>query len=119
VRVRERVSVNSRVVTGTVDGADDDASEAGVGGEADPESAAERAVEAERRRLFTLITRMVNWDNIGDEHLMRDVREEIRRSIEILSRRTKNNPVLIGEPGVGKTAIVEGLARRQRYLAVA
>ena len=38
--------------------------------------------------------------------------EEIRRTIEILSRRTKNNPVLIGEPGVGKTAIVEGLARR-------
>jgi len=38
--------------------------------------------------------------------------EEIRRVIEILSRRTKNNPVLIGEPGVGKTAIVEGLARR-------
>ncbi len=38
--------------------------------------------------------------------------EEIRRVMEILSRRTKNNPVLIGEPGVGKTAIVEGLARR-------
>lgn len=38
--------------------------------------------------------------------------EEIRRVIEILSRRTKNNPVLIGEPGVGKTALVEGLARR-------
>lgn len=38
--------------------------------------------------------------------------DEIRRIIEILSRRTKNNPVLIGEPGVGKTAIVEGLARR-------
>lgn len=38
--------------------------------------------------------------------------EEIRRVIEILSRRKKNNPVLIGEPGVGKTAIVEGLARR-------
>lgn len=38
--------------------------------------------------------------------------EEIRRVIEIISRRTKNNPVLIGEPGVGKTAIVEGLARR-------
>lgn len=38
--------------------------------------------------------------------------EEIRRTIEILSRRKKNNPVLIGEPGVGKTAIVEGLARR-------
>ena len=38
--------------------------------------------------------------------------EEIRRSIQVLSRRTKNNPVLIGEPGVGKTAIVEGLALR-------
>ncbi|MBT7298300.1 MAG: ATP-dependent chaperone ClpB, partial [Victivallales bacterium] len=38
--------------------------------------------------------------------------EEIRRVIQILSRRTKNNPVLIGEPGVGKTAIAEGLARR-------
>jgi len=38
--------------------------------------------------------------------------EEIRRTIRILSRRTKNNPVLIGEPGVGKTAIVEGLAQR-------
>ena len=38
--------------------------------------------------------------------------EEIRRCMQVLSRRTKNNPVLIGEPGVGKTAIVEGLARR-------
>jgi ATP-dependent Clp protease ATP-binding subunit ClpB len=38
--------------------------------------------------------------------------EEIRRVIQVLSRRTKNNPVLIGEPGVGKTAVVEGLARR-------
>jgi len=38
--------------------------------------------------------------------------EEIRRTVQILSRRTKNNPVLIGEPGVGKTAIAEGLARR-------
>ncbi len=38
--------------------------------------------------------------------------KEIRRTIEILSRRTKNNPVLIGEPGVGKTAVVEGLAQR-------
>ena len=38
--------------------------------------------------------------------------EEIRRTIQVLNRRTKNNPVLIGEPGVGKTAIVEGLARR-------
>ena len=38
--------------------------------------------------------------------------EEIRRVVQVLARRTKNNPVLIGEPGVGKTAIVEGLARR-------
>src|ERR687897_241887 len=38
--------------------------------------------------------------------------EEIRRLIQVLSRRTKNNPVLIGDPGVGKTAIVEGLAQR-------
>jgi ATP-dependent Clp protease ATP-binding subunit ClpB len=38
--------------------------------------------------------------------------DEIRRAMQILQRRTKNNPVLIGEPGVGKTAIVEGLAQR-------
>ena len=38
--------------------------------------------------------------------------EEIRRVIQVLSRRTKNNPVLIGQPGVGKTAIVDGLAQR-------
>ena len=38
--------------------------------------------------------------------------EEVETTIEILSRRTKNNPVLIGDPGVGKTAIVEGLAQR-------
>ena len=40
--------------------------------------------------------------------------EEIRRTIQVLSRRTKNNPVLIGEPGVGKTAIVEGLGAAHR-----
>ena len=45
-----------------------------------------------------------------DEADRRD--EEIRHIMQVLSRRTKNNPVLIGEPGVGKTAIVEGLARR-------
>ena len=38
--------------------------------------------------------------------------EEIRRAVQVLSRRRKNNPVLIGEPGVGKTAVVEGLAQR-------
>ena len=46
---------------------------------------------------------MENFDPVIGRH------EEIRRVIQILSRRTKNNPVLIGEPGVGKTAIVEGL----------
>jgi ATP-dependent Clp protease ATP-binding subunit ClpB len=49
-------------------------------------------------------------DNKLDPVIGRD--EEIRRTIQVLSRRTKNNPVLIGEPGVGKTAIVEGLAQR-------
>ena len=67
-------------------------------GETDPESAAERAVEAERRRLFTLITRMVNWDNIGDEHLMRDVREEIRRS-------TGDEPPAVLDPFAGGGSI--------------
>ena len=38
--------------------------------------------------------------------------DEIRRVLQILSRRTKNNPILVGEPGVGKTAIAEGLAQR-------
>ena len=49
-------------------------------------------------------------DGLLDPVIGRD--DEIRRTIQILSRRTKNNPVLIGEPGVGKTAIVEGLAQR-------
>jgi ATP-dependent Clp protease ATP-binding subunit ClpB len=55
------------------------------------------------------LTRMAR-DNKLDPVIGRD--EEIRRVIQVLSRRTKNNPVLIGEPGVGKTAIVEGLAQR-------
>ena len=50
------------------------------------------------------------FNNKLDPVLARD--KEITRMIEILNRRTKNNPVLIGEPGVGKTAIVEGLAER-------
>jgi ATP-dependent Clp protease ATP-binding subunit ClpB len=49
-------------------------------------------------------------DNKMDPVIGRD--EEIRNLIRILSRKTKNNPVLIGDPGVGKTAIVEGLAGR-------
>ena len=71
---------------------------------ADPESTYE-ALEKYSRDL----TQMAMQDKL-DPVLGRD--DEIRRMIQILSRRTKNNPVLIGEPGVGKTAIVEGLARR-------
>jgi ATP-dependent Clp protease ATP-binding subunit ClpB len=55
------------------------------------------------------LTKLAEQDKL-DPVIGRD--EEIRRVIQVLSRRTKNNPVIIGEPGVGKTAIVEGLARR-------
>ena len=55
------------------------------------------------------LTRLAQQNKL-DPVIGRD--SEIRRAIQVLSRRTKNNPVLIGEPGVGKTAIVEGLARR-------
>ena len=55
------------------------------------------------------LTKMAELDKL-DPVIGRD--EEIGRVIQVLSRRTKNNPVLIGEPGVGKTAVVEGLARR-------
>lgn len=55
------------------------------------------------------LTRLARQEKL-DPVIGRD--EEIRRTIQILSRRRKNNPILIGEPGVGKTAIVEGLARR-------
>ncbi|MBQ9538964.1 MAG: ATP-dependent chaperone ClpB [Treponema sp.] len=68
--------------------------------------------EAKMRSLekyCTDLTARARLDKI-DPVIGRD--EEIRRVMQVLSRRTKNNPVLIGEPGVGKTAIVEGLARR-------
>jgi len=71
---------------------------------ANPESTYE-ALEKYGRDLTKLAAQ-----NKLDPVIGRDT--EIRRSIQVLSRRTKNNPVLIGEPGVGKTAIVEGLARR-------
>jgi ATP-dependent Clp protease ATP-binding subunit ClpB len=71
-------------------------------------AAAEDAYDALKRyaRDLTLAAR----DGKIDPVIGRD--EEIRRTIQVLARRTKNNPVLIGEPGVGKTAIVEGLALR-------
>lgn len=61
------------------------------------------------RRYATDVTEAAREGKL-DPVIGRD--EEIRRAIQVLSRRTKNNPVLIGEPGVGKTAIVEGLAQR-------
>ena len=72
----------------------------------DPES------ESNREALSKYTTDLTERARLGklDPVIGRD--DEIRRSIQILQRRTKNNPVLIGEPGVGKTAIVEGLAQR-------
>ena len=61
------------------------------------------------KRYARDLTDMARRDKL-DPVIGRD--EEIRRVMQVLSRRTKNNPVLIGEPGVGKTAVVEGLARR-------
>ena len=55
------------------------------------------------------LTQLAREDKL-DPVIGRD--KEIQRVIQILSRRTKNNPVLIGEPGVGKTAVVEGLAQQ-------
>jgi ATP-dependent Clp protease ATP-binding subunit ClpB len=69
---------------------------------------AEDSYEALKKyaRDFTALAREGKLDPV----IGRD--EEIRRTIQVLSRRTKNNPILIGEPGVGKTAIIEGLAQR-------
>ena len=69
---------------------------------------AENAYEALKK--YTRDLTQAARDGKLDPVIGRD--EEIRRTIQVLSRRTKNNPVLIGEPGVGKTAIVEGLALR-------
>jgi ATP-dependent Clp protease ATP-binding subunit ClpB len=69
---------------------------------------AENAYEALKKYAIDMTARA--RDSKLDPVIGRD--EEIRRTIQVLARRTKNNPVLIGEPGVGKTAIVEGLAQR-------
>jgi ATP-dependent Clp protease ATP-binding subunit ClpB len=71
-------------------------------------SSAENAYDALKK--YTRDLTQAARDGKVDPVIGRD--EEIRRTIQVLSRRTKNNPVLIGEPGVGKTAIVEGLAQR-------
>ncbi|HUW49770.1 MAG TPA: ATP-dependent chaperone ClpB [Sulfuricella sp.] len=78
------------------------------GGEAVQDAEAEGQREALKKYTLDL-TEMARKGKL-DPVIGRD--DEIRRAIQVLQRRTKNNPVLIGEPGVGKTAIVEGLAQR-------
>jgi ATP-dependent Clp protease ATP-binding subunit ClpB len=77
-----------------------------------PQQAAEPTSEAHYEALERYARDLTEWARRGklDPVIGRD--DEIRRVIQVLLRRTKNNPVLIGEPGVGKTAIVEGLALR-------
>ncbi|MGA7705460.1 MAG: AAA family ATPase [Solirubrobacteraceae bacterium] len=77
----------------------------GVAGAAPPSEEEQKSLE----RFGKDLTELAEQGKL-DPVIGRD--EEIRRVIQVLSRRTKNNPVLIGEPGVGKTAIVEGLAQR-------
>jgi ATP-dependent Clp protease ATP-binding subunit ClpB len=76
------------------------------------ESVTGQADESQRQALQKYTLDLTERARLGklDPVIGRD--DEIRRCIQILQRRTKNNPVLIGEPGVGKTAIVEGLAQR-------
>ncbi len=76
------------------------------------ENVQSQAAEGQREALKKFTVDVTERARIGklDPVIGRD--DEIRRVIQILQRRTKNNPVLIGEPGVGKTAIVEGLAQR-------
>ncbi len=78
------------------------------GGEAVADPNAEESRQALEKYTIDLTARAASGKL--DPVIGRD--EEIRRTIQVLQRRTKNNPVLIGEPGVGKTAIVEGLAQR-------
>jgi len=81
----------------------------GSAGPAPPQQAQPEEEQSPLQRFGRDLTEMAELGKL-DPVIGRD--EEIRRVIQVLSRRTKNNPVLIGEPGVGKTAIVEGLARR-------
>ena len=78
----------------------------------DGERVTDQGAESQRKALEKYTINLTAKAEMGklDPVIGRD--EEIRRTIQVLQRRTKNNPVLIGEPGVGKTAIVEGLAQR-------
>ncbi|MFH1956227.1 MAG: AAA family ATPase [Patescibacteria group bacterium] len=75
-----------------------------------------RVTDAETPKKFTLLTKFArNLTQLAKEDKLDPVigrENEIKRIMQVLSRRTKNNPILIGEAGVGKTAVVEGLARR-------
>jgi ATP-dependent Clp protease ATP-binding subunit ClpB len=94
--------------TGVVRGAVEKAIEEVRGGETVSDSNAEESRQALEKYTIDLTARASSGKL--DPVIGRD--DEIRRTIQVLQRRTKNNPVLIGEPGVGKTAIVEGLAQR-------
>ncbi len=93
-------------------GADKTALERAIATMRGGESVSDQAAEEQRQALEKYTIDLTARAEAGklDPVIGRD--EEIRRVIQVLSRRTKNNPVLIGEPGVGKTAIVEGLAQR-------
>ncbi len=93
---------------GAAKGAIEKAIESVRGGQAVNDPNAEEARQALEKYTLDLTARAESGKL--DPVIGRD--EEIRRAIQVLQRRTKNNPVLIGEPGVGKTAIVEGLAQR-------
>jgi len=92
---------------GAVKGAIAKAIEEVGGGKADDQNAEEKRQALEKYTID--LTERAEEEKL-DPVIGRD--DEIRRTIQVLQRRTKNNPVLIGEPGVGKTAIVEGLAQR-------
>jgi ATP-dependent Clp protease ATP-binding subunit ClpB len=81
----------------------------GTPGSVPPQQPGQEEEQSPLERFGRDLTEMAEQGRL-DPVIGRD--EEIRRVIQVLSRRTKNNPVLIGEPGVGKTAIVEGLAQR-------
>jgi ATP-dependent Clp protease ATP-binding subunit ClpB len=94
--------------TGVVRGAVEKAIDEVRGGEKVSDAGAEESRQALEKYTIDLTARASSGKL--DPVIGRD--DEIRRTIQVLQRRTKNNPVLIGEPGVGKTAIVEGLAQR-------
>ena len=93
-------------------GADENALKAAIEALRGGESVADPNAEESRQTLERYTIDLTERAEQGklDPVIGRD--DEIRRAIQVLQRRTKNNPVLIGEPGVGKTAIIEGLAQR-------